>query len=715
MNFINPWMLAAFGALAALPIAVHLLTRPRPVRYLSSTIRFIESALKQRRFFARLRDVLVLALRTILLAAIVFAFARPVITGRNVPSEEPVARRVVILDVSASMDAHKSGMNVFQAACAKSLEYLKNDSGLRSNLIIAGARPRAVFERFSSNFLELQSEARNASPRPEALDAKAAVAKAAQLFSEEDGAANSQLVIVTDLQETNWREITRESLPPGIEIVVEAVGLGPDAGNLAVTNVVPLGRIEAGRPARLRVDMQNYSGADQTRTVELTAADRVLRLEASLKAGAAASLIFELSEEETSLAEGWLTGQARIIEARDALEVDDSRSFAFELKPAPRYLLVSNDNVTDIGTPAHYLARMIEPYSRKSRGEIRALPADAVTPEALNDSDMVILCRPGRLRPECALALAETLTRGRPMLYLLSGTVDAENLSALARAAGHAVQLPVRYAAWEGQTGRAQSFSMDSPRQRVSLQIARPDAPLFRTFGDSAPGLAATVTGGRALQTAPEEGGVPQDVLATWSDGNAALIETVAGSGRLVLWNGDIISGGFARNGFFVALVRETAAQLLTDPDVLTGPLPCGTSRALMLPPSGDVRGEAALLTPDGPSAEPPDIRQEETGRVWRWAQVGPPGVYRLSQEGRTLAAVATACPASESNLAALEPSAFASALAPESSGNESTARVIVRNAADAETDKAEIWPWILVIALVVLLLELGLLKIFHA
>ena len=70
MGFLNPIALVIGGGLLALPIAVHLLTRPRPVRYPFSALRFLDSVLRQRRFFSRLRDVLILALRGLLLVAV---------------------------------------------------------------------------------------------------------------------------------------------------------------------------------------------------------------------------------------------------------------------------------------------------------------------------------------------------------------------------------------------------------------------------------------------------------------------------------------------------------------------------------------------------------------------------------------------------------------------------------------------------------------------
>src|SRR5205814_8123407 len=76
MNFLHPWALAGFAGIA-LPVIVHWLTKPRPVRLPLSTIRFVMQAVRQRRARYRLRDWIVLLLRAMAVMLIVWAFARP--------------------------------------------------------------------------------------------------------------------------------------------------------------------------------------------------------------------------------------------------------------------------------------------------------------------------------------------------------------------------------------------------------------------------------------------------------------------------------------------------------------------------------------------------------------------------------------------------------------------------------------------------------------
>src|SRR5580693_8312552 len=105
MTLLHPWAIALGVAAATLPVLIHWLTRPRPVRLPLSTIRFVREAIQQRRARHRLRDILLLLLRVAAIALLAFAFARP-LTGAKPPitmESSGGAARVVLLDRSLGM------------------------------------------------------------------------------------------------------------------------------------------------------------------------------------------------------------------------------------------------------------------------------------------------------------------------------------------------------------------------------------------------------------------------------------------------------------------------------------------------------------------------------------------------------------------------------------------------------------------------------------
>src|SRR5687768_16325216 len=143
--FTQPWAIPIAAAAVALPVLIHWLTRPRPVRFPLSTIRFVREAVADRRARHRQRDFVVLALRAEAITLIGLAIARPRQGAAPLVSDDAgESVRVVILDASQSLAALDRGADLFQRGRSIAAGHLRYRPGLRANLILAGARPRAV-------------------------------------------------------------------------------------------------------------------------------------------------------------------------------------------------------------------------------------------------------------------------------------------------------------------------------------------------------------------------------------------------------------------------------------------------------------------------------------------------------------------------------------------------------------------------------------------
>lgn len=88
--FLHPLFLTAL-ACVGVPILLHFLMRPRPKKYMFPALRFLQAHEKNRKSSLRLKHFLLLAVRILLLAAVVLLFARPSIlytSGENAGSAE---------------------------------------------------------------------------------------------------------------------------------------------------------------------------------------------------------------------------------------------------------------------------------------------------------------------------------------------------------------------------------------------------------------------------------------------------------------------------------------------------------------------------------------------------------------------------------------------------------------------------------------------------
>ncbi len=129
-----------------------LLTKPKPVHFRFRTVRFLNEIIQQRRARSRLRDWLILLLRTLCIALLVLALSRPLLQSPPaVPlAAESDARRVIVLDVSQSMSAGSGGVTSWSQAVASATQYLESSRGMEAAVIFAGAKNLSVFDRFST-------------------------------------------------------------------------------------------------------------------------------------------------------------------------------------------------------------------------------------------------------------------------------------------------------------------------------------------------------------------------------------------------------------------------------------------------------------------------------------------------------------------------------------------------------------------------------------
>ena len=252
MTFLHPWAIWIGIAATAAPVLVHWLTRPRPVRLPLSTLRFVREAVRQQRSWRRLRDFVLLALRTLAVLLLSLAVARPQ-WGRPLQIADlqgSNAVRVVVLDVSQSMAARVGAVEQIERARTVTANYLRYRPGLAANLILAGARPRGVFDGPSTNFDALREGLARCRALPERSDVNRALDMAARMFGARSPSdqRRRELVLVSDFQRSNWAKADFSPLPADTHIQFESTAPAEPPANLAILRVG--GRRPAGKAPR---------------------------------------------------------------------------------------------------------------------------------------------------------------------------------------------------------------------------------------------------------------------------------------------------------------------------------------------------------------------------------------------------------------------------------------------------------------------------------
>ncbi len=193
MSFLHWWAIGIGVAALAAPLAVHFLTKPKPVPFALSTVRFLQEVIEQRKARSRFRDWLILLLRSLCIALLALALARPLLKQ---PAAVPTGStgdtaRIILIDASQSMSAGSNGVTAWSQAQASGLQYLDVGSGTKANVIFAGAVPRSVFDTLSSNLAGLREAVKQTRSRAERAEPRAALELAGRMLSEVAGEKKS--------------------------------------------------------------------------------------------------------------------------------------------------------------------------------------------------------------------------------------------------------------------------------------------------------------------------------------------------------------------------------------------------------------------------------------------------------------------------------------------------------------------------------------------
>src|SRR5213080_1232160 len=113
MSFLNPIMLFGLTAVAV-PIIIHLLNRRKFQKVVWAAMRFLKVSVEQNQKRMRIEDLILLALRCLLLALLALALARPALMSNSASYlGQSKVTGVVILDNSYSMGVRDGTMTRF--------------------------------------------------------------------------------------------------------------------------------------------------------------------------------------------------------------------------------------------------------------------------------------------------------------------------------------------------------------------------------------------------------------------------------------------------------------------------------------------------------------------------------------------------------------------------------------------------------------------------
>lgn len=682
MAFLNPLLLFALAA-AALPLLIHLfhLRRPRVLTF--SSLRFVRELEKEEMRRLRIRQWLLLLLRTLAVACLVLAFARPVLPSAwsGVFGDRGPTARALVVDNSLSMTSRDEQGALLQQARELATALARSaEEGDVLVLVSAGGGTDAA-----QSFTQAGPALDAIAGLDVAYDARTvgdALRRAATLVAEA-GPLGREILLLSDLQQTTFADSLPLAFPDNAAVTLMPLGAGEQA-NATVTEVEVLSRVvEAGQPVEIEATAVLHGGSEQPGygASVLLEGERVAQASVDLVPGVPQRIRFTLTPQQRGL----LRGEVRL--EPDGLEADDVRYFVLDVPEARRVLVVEGD-----GQRADLVGLALSVVEERGGVAVTSIAEGRLPATPLADFDAVVLVGTGAVGSAVQAELARFVEGGGGLLLFPGDEATALNplLGALgAGTFGGRVGTP-----GGAPVSRFEALDLEHPVFERVVQEGRGqvESPDIAAYVRYAPGAGDEATVVRLA------GGAPflQEVR---SGGGRVLVMAVPPDPR---WS-DI-----ARRGLFVPLLYRSVLYLGAGTDDAAA-LTLGEEATVRVP--GASRTGYRVVGPQGVEVAPEGRTMPGGTLLHLSGLLDAPGFYDVLDGDRLVRRLAVNLHPRESDLRQLSPEAAAEWLgqggAPvrvlEAAGGRGFE--VARTLQEAETG-VEVWWAFLAAALAFLVLE---------
>ena len=485
--------------LASIPVIIHLLHKRQYRETEWAAMRFLLEAARKNSRRTRLEQLILLAVRVLLLAFLVSALAEPFFEsyGAPVAAVKPV-HRIIVIDASFSMGYRVGESTRFDRAQDAARELVESArEGDAFNLArICGSLPRVIVRQPAYRPEQIVEEVNSLKLTEEPGELIESLREVDELLAALPEIPDKQVAIISDMQRSSWSpeaagpraEIQRllKKIAGAAELTLLDLGQVNTANRAVVDLHVDEPYVAAGQEVLLQTAVHNYGPTriDQ-QNVELYVDDELARTAPiSVEPGTSGIVDFQ-----TQFPKG---GEHRV-EVRiggDELEVDDRRWLSLPTVDALRILLVNGKPAGQSADRAtHYLESVVafdvaRTVARRRHGRHRQRGRTAS--QDLNRFDCVFLCNIGLITEAEAALLQAYAESGGGVVIFPGSLVSAENYNQVLYRDGNGL-LPASL----GERKRIAATDQDGFR----FDLADLTHPVVRVFeGDPGTGLESAIT-----------------------------------------------------------------------------------------------------------------------------------------------------------------------------------------------------------------------------
>ncbi len=654
MTFLNPLVL--FGMIAAaIPVILHLLNLRKLRTIEFSTLRFLKELQQTKIRKLKIRQLLLLIIRTLLVLFIVLAFARPAFRGTILGKIGGNAHSsvVFIFDDSFSMNASDERGELLKQAkeTAGRLVDLLNE-GDEAFFIKLSDLPEATIGQGSHDFRTLKKFISDIQVSSISRPLDGALQLSAKLLTQSRN-ANKEIYIISDMQQSLFNErITQRQTGALFDTNVKffLATLGSETqSNVCVDSVeVKTQIIEKEKPVNIYSSIRNYSGNTIQNYVVSVFLEgvRVAQNSVRLEPWSSAALTFTVTPKKS----GFIKGYVEI--EHDAVDEDNRRNFTVYVPEKISLGIVTNSQ-TDTKLP------LIAMHSGEQDINQSLFNIRQVTPKdfqflGLDTMDVLMVSFPGGLNTSNIDKIKGFVQNGGGLI--LFPTSDYQN-DEVSRSLINTLSIsPV-----EGVTGSSQSQSS------LSFKEVDLEHPVFATvFEKNQPNQRNTrdkVESPTILKSLRRGISKEAHSIITLSDGSPFLSEHKFGNGKILffsvaptlLWSDFPVKGLFAplvyRSAVYASSVgKEHYTYITGDSPTLTlpnVPLALRTGSYKLVSPDGM---EELITETDTKNIKSTDVKHAGASLTVNLKRLSQPGFYQFLNKTELLTSIAVNTDKNESD-----------------------------------------------------------------
>lgn len=714
MTFTNATMLAGIAG-AMVPLTLHLLGRARYKGVQWGAMIFLAGPTMRQSRASRLREFSLLGLRMAMVALLAVALSRPIVApGSTTTLNEPTSM-LIIVDRSPSMSFGENGpmrRDVASRAALASLATLR--PGDEAAILFTPQTPAPGSLDFTSDLQAVASRLGDIQPGLERANLATTLNAAAAMFKNSH-ALNRRIVLITDQQASNWREIDPDFVAAWKQSAMDTTARTPqltvipvgsnDAGNVAIESVQAVNLpVIRDTPSEIEVRVRNFDTLPAVGLSLSVQVDNANVYKTTLNlAGGAVSTIRCAVRFSTA---GPRTLLARLDPA--GLPFDDSMEVGVDVLGPISVLIITGDSPEPTGagpaSGAWFAKAALMPFATAGESgtdptKVEIAGIDNLPEITRRKYQVVVLSNLPRLSPAQTRQLEQFVYGGGGVLIAPGklSRVDDYNAGLWRDGAGI---LPAEIESPVAADGS----------QATTLQGLELTHPVFRFLRNGAEPVPRVTVGRYFPIRASESRGT---VIGRYASGKPFLIQSAYGRGRVMLITTPLDSewSGLPYSSFYLPLlqsaVRYLASAALPERNLLPG-------QPLVVQLSGPVATRVTISAPGilERAAEPVPVGD---GYEVRYFNTSRPGTYRVRAQGdrdvRFLPYYVLA-PRDESDLTGLTDDQW-KRLQQMLEFNVAASEPQGITEALSDSQRRELWPWLLGLVMFGAILEMGLTRLW--